>query len=61
MKVRRLRPGARKQTRKQDILEALHIHSTDGDCIHCPYNQDDRCTTQLTRDALALLEEAETE
>lgn len=55
------RPMEQVKPTKQDVMEALHIHSTEGDCIHCPYNRADRCTTQLTRDVLELLEEAETE
>jgi len=41
---------------KQEIMEALLIHSTDGDCMQCPYAGERNCTKRLTEDVLKSIE-----
>lgn len=60
MKLKDLKPGARKQISKQDILEALQCHGSPHHvCEDCPYQEYDGCSAQLARDTLELIERME--
>lgn len=41
---------------KQDILEAILIHSTFGDCAICPYAGKMSCTRRLMADVQTLID-----
>lgn len=60
IKLRHLKPGARKQISKQNILEALQCHASPyHECDRCPYQEYNGCSARLARDASALIEEME--